>query len=168
MVCVLDCCFAGGFGAKALTAPVQARGLESELGLLEQIAGKGRIVIAASAPNERAYEDPELGHGLLTYELLTALQGAPEVVSGVAGPVATPRVRVPLGRVGRRCGRARSRWRDRCPVHPLNVVLDANTDTSYLLLPDARDLSEITRARVPQHVLFGFHGTYVRTAPAGQ
>lgn len=82
LVCVLDCCFAGGFGAKALTAPVQARGLESELGLLEQIAGKGRIVLAASAPNERAYEDPGLGHGLLTYELLAALQGAPEVVSG--------------------------------------------------------------------------------------
>ena len=50
----------------------------------------------------------------------------------------------------------------------LNVVLDANTDTSYLLLLDARDLSEIARARVPQHVPFGFHGTYVRTAPAGQ
>ena len=82
LVCVLDCCFAGGFGAKALTAPVQARGIESELGLLEQIAGKGRIVLAASAPNERAYEDPGLGHGLLTYELLAALQGAPEVVSG--------------------------------------------------------------------------------------
>ncbi|WP_051030174.1 DEAD/DEAH box helicase [Nocardia takedensis] len=82
LVCVLDCCFAGGFGAKALTAPVLARSLDSELGLLEQIAGRGRIVLAASAPNERAYEDPGLGHGLLTYELLTALQGAPEVVSG--------------------------------------------------------------------------------------
>ncbi|MDL2082092.1 DEAD/DEAH box helicase [Streptomyces sp. GXMU-J15] len=81
LVCVLDCCFSGGFGAKALVAPVQARDLESESDLLEQIAGKGRIVLAASAPNERAYEDTALGHGLLTHELLTALQGAPEVMS---------------------------------------------------------------------------------------
>lgn len=81
LVCVLDCCFSGGFGAKVLVAPTQARDLESEADLLEQIAGKGRIVLAASAPNERAYEDIALGHGLLTYELLAALQGAPEVVS---------------------------------------------------------------------------------------
>jgi beta,beta-carotene 9',10'-dioxygenase len=44
----------------------------------------------------------------------------------------------------------------------LTVVLDANADTSYLLILDARDLSEIARARVPQHVPFGFHGAYVR------
>lgn len=81
LVCVLDCCFSGGFGAKVLVAPVQARDLEPESDLLEQIAGKGRIVLAASAPNERAYEDVALGHGLLTYQLLAALQGAPEVVS---------------------------------------------------------------------------------------
>lgn len=47
----------------------------------------------------------------------------------------------------------------------LTVVLDANADTSYLLLLDSRDLTEIARARVPQHVPFGFHGTYVRSAP---
>ncbi|MGH3550541.1 MAG: caspase family protein [Pseudonocardiaceae bacterium] len=57
LVCVLDCCFSGGFGAKVLVAPVQARDLESESDLLEQIAGKGRIVLAASAPREQAYED---------------------------------------------------------------------------------------------------------------
>jgi beta,beta-carotene 9',10'-dioxygenase len=42
----------------------------------------------------------------------------------------------------------------------LNVVLDASQNTSYLLLLDARDLSEIARAQVPQHIPFGFHGTY--------
>lgn len=81
LICVLDCCFSGGFGAKVLVAPVQARDLESESELLEQIAGKGRIVLAASAPHEQAYEDVGLGHGLLTYQLLAALQGAPEVLS---------------------------------------------------------------------------------------
>lgn len=81
LVCILDCCFSGGFGAKVLVAPTQARDLESESDLLEQIAGKGRIVLAASAPNEQAFEDVGLGHGLLTYELLVALRGAPEVLS---------------------------------------------------------------------------------------
>lgn len=43
----------------------------------------------------------------------------------------------------------------------LTVVLDAEANNSYLLLLDARDLSEIARARVPQHVPFGFHGAYI-------
>ena len=44
----------------------------------------------------------------------------------------------------------------------LTVVLDASQNTSYLLLLDADDLSEIARAQVPQHIPFGFHGTYTR------
>jgi ATP-dependent DNA helicase len=81
LVCILDCCFSGGFDAKVYTDPLRARGLESEAELLEQIAGEGRIVFTASAANEPAYEDNNLGHGLLTYHLLTAIQGAPEAVS---------------------------------------------------------------------------------------
>lgn len=42
----------------------------------------------------------------------------------------------------------------------LSVVLDAAARTSYLLVLDARDLSEIARARVPHHIPFGFHGLY--------
>jgi carotenoid cleavage dioxygenase-like enzyme len=42
----------------------------------------------------------------------------------------------------------------------LSVVLDARAKTSYLLVLDARDLQEIARARVPQHIPFGFHGVY--------
>lgn len=45
----------------------------------------------------------------------------------------------------------------------LTVVLDAAAGSSYLLLLDATDLSEIARARVPQHVPFGFHGAYIRS-----
>jgi carotenoid cleavage dioxygenase-like enzyme len=45
----------------------------------------------------------------------------------------------------------------------LSVVLDASANNSDLLLLDARDLSEIARARVPQHVPFGFHGAYIRS-----
>ncbi len=45
----------------------------------------------------------------------------------------------------------------------LTVVLDAKNDTSYLLILDARDLSEVAKARVPQHIPFGFHGMYTRS-----
>ncbi len=42
----------------------------------------------------------------------------------------------------------------------LSVVLDARSSTSYLLVLDAGDLSELGRARVPHHIPFGFHGQY--------
>jgi len=44
----------------------------------------------------------------------------------------------------------------------LSVVLDARSGTSFLLVLDASDLGEIGRAHVPQHVPFGFHGSYFR------
>jgi carotenoid cleavage dioxygenase-like enzyme len=42
----------------------------------------------------------------------------------------------------------------------LSVVLDAKRRTSYLLVLDARDLSELARAAVPHHIPFGFHGLH--------
>jgi beta,beta-carotene 9',10'-dioxygenase len=45
----------------------------------------------------------------------------------------------------------------------LSVVLDARTETSFLLVLDAQGLGEIARAAVPQHVPFGFHGSYFRS-----
>jgi beta,beta-carotene 9',10'-dioxygenase len=46
----------------------------------------------------------------------------------------------------------------------LTVVLDAEKNTSYLLILDAHDLAEIARAEVGQHIPFGFHGTYTHRA----
>ena len=46
----------------------------------------------------------------------------------------------------------------------LSVVLDARSGTSLLLALDAGDLHELGRAHVPQHVPFGFHGSYFRSA----
>lgn len=42
----------------------------------------------------------------------------------------------------------------------LSVVLDSAVGTSFLLVLDATDLTEIARARVPHHIPFGFHGAY--------
>jgi beta,beta-carotene 9',10'-dioxygenase len=42
----------------------------------------------------------------------------------------------------------------------LSVVLDSAAGTSFLLVLDATDLSEVARAQVPHHIPFGFHGGY--------
>ena len=44
----------------------------------------------------------------------------------------------------------------------LSVVLDGLTGTSYLLILDAADLSELARAQAPHLVPLGFHGQYFR------
>ncbi len=42
----------------------------------------------------------------------------------------------------------------------LSVVLDSERETSFLLVLDASDLSEVARARVPHHIPFNFHGIF--------
>lgn len=79
LVCVLDCCFSGGMGAKVLQLESVSRDLRSTEGLLEQMSGVGRLILTASGSTEPAYENSRLQHGLLTYVLLEALQGADEV-----------------------------------------------------------------------------------------
>jgi beta,beta-carotene 9',10'-dioxygenase len=44
----------------------------------------------------------------------------------------------------------------------LSVVLDACAGTSFLLVLDASDLSELARAEAPHHIPFGFHGQFAR------
>jgi beta,beta-carotene 9',10'-dioxygenase len=48
----------------------------------------------------------------------------------------------------------------------LSVVLDAAGGTSFLLVLDAGDLSEIARAEVPHHIPFGFHGQFAAAPPS--
>jgi hypothetical protein len=87
LVVILDCCFAGGAGAKVLNAPLAPRGAlsglpESTDARLERMAGTGRLILAAATGEQEAWEDPHLGHGLLTYHLLRALMGAAAEGSG--------------------------------------------------------------------------------------
>ncbi len=42
----------------------------------------------------------------------------------------------------------------------LSVVLDGQRNTSFLLVLDAADLSELARAQVPHHIPFSFHGQF--------
>lgn len=43
----------------------------------------------------------------------------------------------------------------------LSVVLDVQKKNSFLLVLDAKDLKEIARAQVPQHITFALHGQFV-------
>ncbi len=45
----------------------------------------------------------------------------------------------------------------------LSVVLDAVSETSFLLVLDAAGLGELARAQVPHHIPFGFHGQFARS-----
>ena len=48
----------------------------------------------------------------------------------------------------------------------LSVVLDVRSETSFLLVLDAADLTELARAQAPHHIPFSFHGQFARrTAP---
>lgn len=75
LLCVLDCCFSGGMGAKVLMPHITPRDLRSTDGLLDQMAGDGRVILTASSATEEAWEHPALGHGYLTYHLVEALTG---------------------------------------------------------------------------------------------
>ena len=75
LLIVLDCCFSGGMGAKALHVEGVPRDMQSVDGKLNQISGEGRVVLTASGPTERAWESARLGHGFLTLHLLEALRG---------------------------------------------------------------------------------------------
>jgi replicative superfamily II helicase len=80
LLCVLDCCFSGEMGAKVFVAEATPRSADSAQSLLEQMSGCGRLVLTASTATQRAWETGRYRHGLLTYHLIRALQGAEEVV----------------------------------------------------------------------------------------
>jgi helicase len=79
VVCFLDCCFSGGMGAKVLQVDAQSRNILTTDELLNQMSGEGRLIFTAAQASEPAWEINRLNHGLLTYYLLEALQGAEEV-----------------------------------------------------------------------------------------
>ncbi|MEV0675980.1 DEAD/DEAH box helicase [Actinosynnema sp. NPDC050436] len=98
LVVVLDCCFAGGAMSRAsrptevvhqpkvLRPPddgyaSRATGLDVDK-LLSRVRGSGRIVLAASASDEKAYEKAEFGHGVLTHYVIKALLGWSGVLDG--------------------------------------------------------------------------------------
>jgi len=82
LLIVLDCCFSGGMGAKALEVAAMPRDIQSVEGKLNRISGRGRVILTASGPTQPAFESPHVGHGFLTHHLLECLQGPEELREG--------------------------------------------------------------------------------------
>ena len=83
ILCILDCCFSGGAPARVLEDSPVAR---APVNPFNTVAGKGRILIAASNFDEVSYEMPGGGHGLLTGALVDTLRdgaGAIEIQSAM-------------------------------------------------------------------------------------
>lgn len=68
VLCILDCCFSGQAPARVLETPGRPRNAFALTG----IYGEGRILLAACATNEAAWEQPGTGHGLLTHAVIEA------------------------------------------------------------------------------------------------
>lgn len=98
VLCILDCCFSGGAPARVLEDSPMVRDPGSPL---QELAGKGRILIAASNVDEPAYEHPFARHGLLTKAVLEALQADDQVLSLTAVMAQVlDLVRAEVGRIG--------------------------------------------------------------------
>ena len=74
---ILDCCFSGSAPARVLEESPIPR---SDITSLKELAGKGRILIAASNINEAAWEHPVTRHGLLTKTLIDVLSAAKDEI----------------------------------------------------------------------------------------
>jgi helicase len=69
VLCILDCCFSGQAPARVLEIAARPRNAFALTG----IYGEGRILLAACATNESAWEQPGTGHGLLTHSVMQAM-----------------------------------------------------------------------------------------------
>ena len=72
VLCILDCCFSGQAPARVLETVGRPRNALALTG----VYGEGRILLAACATTEAAWEQPGTGHGLLTYATIEALTKA--------------------------------------------------------------------------------------------
>ena len=84
---LLDCCFAGGAGAKVFHAPVAMKEPSSAEALLVKISGKGRVIFTAATADQEAIEDRRRGHSLFTFYVIEAFRGAPEVLNAGSIPM---------------------------------------------------------------------------------
>ena len=71
LVVFMDSCYSGGVSER------KARDVKIVEDPYEKMAeGEGRLVIAASQPDQRSFEDKNLSHGIFTHHLIEALSGA--------------------------------------------------------------------------------------------
>lgn len=78
VILILDCCFSGGAPARVLDLGLVPRNIDTPLNL---VLGNGRVLLAASAQDQPALEDPQSRHGLFTKAVLDCILGAEGTVS---------------------------------------------------------------------------------------
>ncbi|WP_375786913.1 DEAD/DEAH box helicase [Bradyrhizobium sp. Pha-3] len=88
---ILDCCFSGQAPARVLETAALSRSTVP----YTDISGEGRILLAACATHEAAWEQPGSGHGLLTYAVIQAMSQASD------GQVSFPEVAGEIIRLAR-------------------------------------------------------------------
>lgn len=88
-VVILDCCHSGSATPRG-DAPQLLRHLSnSDVSAAVTALPEGKVVLAACRPQELAYEEPSLHHGVFTFYLLEALYGE---AADAAGTVTVPAV----------------------------------------------------------------------------
>ncbi|MBL8554597.1 MAG: DEAD/DEAH box helicase [Phenylobacterium sp.] len=97
VVMLLDCCFSGGAPARVIDFGVLPRAIGKPL---DDVAGEGRVLFAASAAHQPALEDHQTRHGLFTKAILDhLLTGEPVSITGMVDDVVRA-VRANAGRMG--------------------------------------------------------------------
>jgi uncharacterized caspase-like protein len=72
----IDSCYSGEAGGRTFSRPgFQTKDLAMSDRFLEELSAEGRIIFAASKPDELSLEIDELQHGLFTYYLAEGLKG---------------------------------------------------------------------------------------------
>jgi uncharacterized caspase-like protein len=75
LIFLADSCYSGASGGRTITISGMRANIADTF--LERIvAGRGKVIITASAANEVSVEKDELQHGVFTYYLLEGLRGA--------------------------------------------------------------------------------------------
>jgi hypothetical protein len=75
LVFIADACYSGANGGRTVSLSGMRANL-SDAFLARISGGKGTVVLSASGPNEVSVENDRLQHGVFTYYLIEALQGA--------------------------------------------------------------------------------------------
>src|SRR5262249_51407130 len=70
----IDACYSGSAGGRTF-ATIPAHRALNAFPRLEEITGKGRLIVAAAGKGELANESETLQHGIFTHSLIEALRG---------------------------------------------------------------------------------------------
>lgn len=72
---ILDCCHSGSANVRGIPAGFARNISRSDIESIFSGIGTGKVLLAACKPDELAYEEPSLQHGVFTYFLLDGLLG---------------------------------------------------------------------------------------------